>query len=88
VVVHTDHATFKHLFSKKDAKLRLFRWILLLSEFDCEIHNRKGSENMVAKHLSQIIVEKQSESPFLRASLISSYLWFNLNHGMLVSSTT
>ena len=37
VIVHTDHATLKHLFSKKDAKPRLIRWILLLQEFDCEI---------------------------------------------------
>ena len=28
VIVYTDHSTLKHLFSKKDAKPRLVRWIL------------------------------------------------------------
>ena len=60
MIVHTDHAALKHLFSKKDAKPRLIRWILLLQEFDCEIRNRKGSQNLITDHLSQIIVESES----------------------------
>ena len=36
VIVYTDHATLKYLFTKKDAKPRLIRWILLLQEFDFE----------------------------------------------------
>jgi len=62
VIVHTDHATLKHLFSKKDAKPRLLRWSLLLQEFDCEIRDRKGSENLVANHLCRIIRQRESES--------------------------
>ena len=34
VIVYTDHATLKYLLTKKDAKPRLIRWILLLQEFD------------------------------------------------------
>ena len=34
VIVYTDHAAIKYLLSKKDAKPRLIRWILLLQEFD------------------------------------------------------
>jgi len=30
LIVYTDHFTLKHLLSKKDAKPRLVRWILLL----------------------------------------------------------
>jgi hypothetical protein len=30
VIIYTDHATIKYLLSKKDAKPRLIRWILLL----------------------------------------------------------
>ncbi|CAN6710901.1 unnamed protein product [Malus baccata var. baccata] len=37
VIVFTDHATLKYLLSKKEAKPRLIRWILLLQEFDIEI---------------------------------------------------
>ncbi|KAK6146385.1 hypothetical protein DH2020_020254 [Rehmannia glutinosa] len=53
-IVHTDHIAIKCLFDKKDAKPRLIRWILLLQEFDVEIWDRKGCENVVADHLSRL----------------------------------
>ena len=30
VIVHTDHSAIKYLMTKKDTKLRLIRWVLLL----------------------------------------------------------
>nr|GFA23703.1 reverse transcriptase domain-containing protein [Tanacetum cinerariifolium] len=53
-IVRTDHSTLKYLFAKKDAKARLLRWVLLLQEFDFDIIDTKGAENLAADHLSRL----------------------------------
>ncbi|KAK1610630.1 hypothetical protein QYE76_034303 [Lolium multiflorum] len=54
ITIHTDHAAIRYLMTKKDAKPRLIRWVLLLQEFDLHIIDRKGADNPVADNLSRL----------------------------------
>ncbi|BAH93543.1 Os06g0513754 [Oryza sativa Japonica Group] len=49
--------------AKKDSKLRLIRWILLLQEFDIEIKDKKRVENSIADHLSRMQITNMHELP-------------------------
>ncbi|KAM2851329.1 hypothetical protein PS2_027469 [Malus domestica] len=60
VIVYSNHAALKYLLTKKEAKPRLIRWMLLLQEFNIEIRDKKGSENVVADHLSRLVHEEDS----------------------------
>ncbi|GKB68009.1 reverse transcriptase domain-containing protein [Tanacetum coccineum] len=53
-IVYTDRSALKYLFTKKDAKARLLRWVLLLQEFDFKVIDTKGAENYAADHLSRL----------------------------------
>ena len=71
VTVYTDHSAIKYLIPKKDVKLRLIGWILLLQEFDLGIKDRKGTMNQVADHLSRL---EPDESTMTKQKITKTFL--------------
>nr|GEV45070.1 reverse transcriptase domain-containing protein [Tanacetum cinerariifolium] len=53
-IVYTNHFALKYLFAKKDSKVRLFCWVLLLQEFTFKVIDIKGAKNLAADHLSRL----------------------------------
>ena len=83
IIIFTDHSSLKYLLTKKDAKARLIRWVLLLQEFNLQIKVEKGVENVVADHLSKLTITHNTHSPpindeFLEESLlvVESAPWY------------
>ena len=80
--MYIDHTAIRYLLSKKDAKARLIRWILLLQKFDLEIKNKKGTKNVVANHLSRL-TDASSNEPSIEESFpdeqlmsLTKELWY------------
>ena len=63
IVIFTDHSDLKYLLTKQNAKARLIRWVLFLHEFNLQIKEKKGVENVVADHLSRLTIAHDTHSP-------------------------
>ncbi|XP_050902589.1 uncharacterized protein LOC127114576 [Lathyrus oleraceus] len=56
-----NYATTEKELLVVDSKPRLLRWILLLQEFDVEIRDKRGCENIIADHLSRMSTIEETE---------------------------
>ena len=63
IIIFTDHSALKYMLTKKKAKARLIRWVLLLQEFNLQIRDKKGVENVVADHLSRLTIAHNTHNP-------------------------
>ena len=62
IVIFTDHSALKYLLTKQNAKARLIRWVLLVQEFNLQIKDKKGVENVVVDHLSRLTLAHDTHS--------------------------
>ncbi|GJX06175.1 putative reverse transcriptase domain-containing protein [Tanacetum coccineum] len=52
-VIYTDHKSLQHIFNQKELNMRQKRWIMLFSDYECEIRYHPGKANVVANALSR-----------------------------------
>ena len=83
IIIYTDHSALKYLLTKQNTKARLIRWVLLLQEFNLQIRDKKGFENVIAGHLSRLTIAHNTHNPpiydeFPKDSLLTvdSAPWF------------
>ncbi|GJR83910.1 putative reverse transcriptase domain-containing protein [Tanacetum coccineum] len=53
-VVFTDHKSLQYVLNQKELNLRQWRWIKLLSDYDCKIRYHPRKENVVADALKNL----------------------------------
>ncbi|RDY07843.1 putative mitochondrial protein, partial [Mucuna pruriens] len=87
IIMLSDHVALRFLLKKLDAKARLIQWMLLVQEFNIEIKDKKGAENSVADHLSQI--KRESNPMPIRDDIQTSNYCIStrLQHGLQTSAT-
>nr|GEW62861.1 reverse transcriptase domain-containing protein [Tanacetum cinerariifolium] len=95
-IVYTNHFALKYPFAKKESKVRLLRWVLLLQEFTFKVIDTKGAENLAADHLSRlenphqnVLDPKEINESFPLETLNLVYSRGNSStHGLQTSQTT
>ena len=65
IIIFIDHSALKYMVTKKNAKARLIRWVLMLQEFNLQIRDKKGVENFVVDHLSRLTIAHNTHNPLI-----------------------
>ncbi|GJV28483.1 putative reverse transcriptase domain-containing protein [Tanacetum coccineum] len=52
-VIYTDHKSLQHVFDQKELNMRQRRWIVLFSDYDCDIRYHPEEATLVADALSR-----------------------------------
>ena len=63
IVIFTYHLALKYILTKQNSKARLIRWVILLQEFNIQIRDKKGVENVVINHLSRLTIAHNTNNP-------------------------
>ncbi|RDY12265.1 Retrovirus-related Pol polyprotein from transposon 17.6, partial [Mucuna pruriens] len=85
IVIFSDYAALNFLLKKSDAKPRLIWWMLLLQEFDIEIRDTKGAENL--RRIDSIPIRDDFLYEQLLLQLEGIKPWFADICNFLVAST-
>ncbi|GKF42693.1 putative reverse transcriptase domain-containing protein, partial [Tanacetum coccineum] len=80
--VFTDHKSLQHILDPKELNIRQYRWLELLSDYNCEICYHPGKANVVAEALSR----KEREPP-LRVRALVMTIGLNLPKQILDAQT-
>nr|GEV28005.1 reverse transcriptase domain-containing protein [Tanacetum cinerariifolium] len=65
-IVFTDYKSLQHIITQKELNMRQYRWLELLSDYDCDIHYHLGKANVIADALSR----KEREPPLRVRALV------------------
>jgi hypothetical protein len=52
--IYTDHKSLKYIFTQPDLNMRRRRWLILIKDYELEVHYHPGKANIIADALSHM----------------------------------